>query len=88
MTRKKQRKVSPEGIERIKLFKYMLKAQEAVICSGKRNDGREWLFDVSDMRKGFRYFFDNNDDLARQIADDMLKLYGEQKWRKYSINNS
>ena len=29
-----------------------------------------------------------NDDLARQIADDMLKLYGEQKWRKYLVSNS
>ncbi len=87
MARRKQRKVSQAGIERVKLFKHMLMAQDAVMCSSKR-DGREWLFDVQDMQKGFRYFFDNNDDLARQIADDMLKLYGEQKWRKYLVSNS
>jgi hypothetical protein len=87
MARRKQRKVSQAGIERVKLFKHMLMAQDAVMCSSKR-DGREWLFDVQDMQKGFRYFFDNNEDLARQIADDMLKLYGKQKWRKCLVSNS
>tara|TARA_R100000315_G_C5167462_1_gene96574 strand:+ start:167 stop:430 length:264 start_codon:yes stop_codon:yes gene_type:complete len=87
MARRKQRKVSQAGIERVKLFKYMLKAQEQVFCSTKR-DGRDWVDDIHEMQKGFRYFFDNNDDLARQIADDMLKLYGKQKWRKYLVSNS
>ena len=87
MARRKQRKVSPEGIERVKLFKHMLTAQDAVMCSGKR-DGREWLFDIQDMQKGFRYFFNNNDDLARQTANDMLKLYGVQGWKKYAVKKS
>ena len=87
MARRKQRKVSQAGIERVKLFKHMLKAQDAVVCSGKR-DGREWLIDVQDMQKGFRYFFDNNDDLARQIADDMLKLYCVQRWKKHTVKKS
>ena len=87
MARRKQRKVSQAGIERVKLFKHMLNAQDAVMCSGKR-DGREWLFDIQDMQKGFRYFFNNNDDLARQTANDMLKLYGVQGWRKYAVKKS